>query len=279
MALARNGDVELFWESFGPEENPTLLLINGLGSQCVNYEVEWCEMFVARGLRVIRFDNRDVGLSTKLVDAGSPPYLLRDMALDAIAVLDAAGVARAHVMGLSMGGMIAQTLAIEHADRLVSLTSVMSTTGEAGYGAPDPAAMKMLLAPRATDRAAAIAASVAGMRVWATPAFADEDRWSALAERAYDRCNHPGGVARQIAAVGASGSRADGLRGARLPTLVMHGSEDKLIGPSGGERTAALIPGARFELIEGMGHDYPPPLWPRWVDLVASHVLASQVEA
>ena len=131
MAIARNGEVELYYETFGSPEDPTLLLVNGLGSQCINYEVPWCERFVAEGFRVVRFDNRDVGLSSKV--AGEP-YALADMALDAVAVLDALDVERAHVMGLSMGGMIVQRLAIDHPDRLLTMTSVMSRTGEPGFG-------------------------------------------------------------------------------------------------------------------------------------------------
>ena len=181
------------------------------------------------------------------------------------------GVERAHVMGLSMGGMIVQTLAIEHPERLLSMTSVMSSTGEREYGQSTPEAYAMLTAPPATDRESYVQRHIAGLRVYGSPEFADEERWRADAERAFDRAFAPDGVGRQFFAVGASGSRADGLRGVTVPTLVMHGSADTLITPSGGERTAELIPGARFELIEGMGHDYPPELWDRWVDLVTEH--------
>ena len=279
MAMAMNGNCEIFYESFGDPDDPTLMLVNGLGSQCINYHEDWCEMFVARGLRVVRFDNRDVGLSSKFddapVDANGTTYNLSDMAGDAIAVLDALGVERAHVMGLSMGGMIVQVLAIEHADRLLSMTSVMSRTGEPGYGESTPEAFALLTAPPATDRESYIANHIAGLRVWGSPAFADEARWRRDAERPFDRSFHPSGTGRQYRAVGGSAPRADRLRDVTTPSLVMHGDCDTLIDISGGLRTAELIPGARFEAIEGMGHDYPPQLWNRWVDLVSSFVSTS----
>ena len=268
MAMAINGSCEIYYESFGDPTDPTLLLVNGLGSQCVNYHEDWCEMFVARGLRVVRFDNRDVGLSSRV----DPGYVLSDMAADAIAVLDAIGVERAHVMGLSMGGMIVQTMAIEHPDRLLSMTSVMSRTGEPGFGESTPEAFVLLTAPPATDRESTIAASIAGLHVWGSPEFADENRWRRIAERAFDRSFDPAGVSRQFLAIGASPQRADRLREVTTPTLVMHGDSDTLIDISGGRRTAELIPGARFELIEGMGHDYPPQLWNKWVDLVSEFI-------
>jgi len=276
--IATNGDCQLYYESFGDPSDPTLLLVNGLGSQCINYRDAWCEMFAARGLRVVRFDNRDVGLSTSFdgapLDEQGAAYRLTDMAGDGIAVLDACGVERAHVMGLSMGGMIAQTMAIEHAPRLATMTSVMSRTGEPGYGESTPEALACLLAPPAADRDGYVAGHVAGLRVWGSPAYADEKRWRDDAARAFDRAFNPDGVTRQFFAVQASGARADGLRAVGVPTLVLHGDCDTLIDQSGGRRTAELIPGARFELIEGMGHDYPPQLWARWVDLVADHVLS-----
>jgi pimeloyl-ACP methyl ester carboxylesterase len=277
---ATNGDCELHYDTFGDPADPTLLMVNGLGSQCTNYADEWCELFAARGLHVIRFDNRDVGLSTSFagapVDASGAAYRLTDMADDAIAVLDACGVEQAHVMGLSMGGMIVQTLAIEHPERLLSMTSVMSTTGEPEYMKSSPEAYAVLTGPPATDRESYVANQIAGLRVFGSPAYADEARWRAAAEQSYDRSFTPDGTRRQFMAVGASGSRADGLRSVTTPTLVIHGSADTLIDPIGGRRTAELVPGARFELIDGMGHDYPPQLWERWVDLVAGHVFAAR---
>ena len=276
MATATNGDCELYYDAFGDPTDPTLLLVNGLGSQCINYADAWCEMFVVRGLHVVRYDNRDVGLSTSFagapVDEEGASYRISDMVDDGIAVLDACGVDRAHVMGLSMGGMIVQAMAIEHPERLLSMVSVMSTTGEPEYGQPTPEAWALLIADPPADRQAFVERHVEGMRVWGSPAFADEARWRADAERAADRSFDPSGTTRQFQAIRASGPRAERLASVTVPTLVLHGDCDTLIDQSGGRRTAELIPGARFELIEGMGHDYPPELWERWVDLVADHV-------
>jgi pimeloyl-ACP methyl ester carboxylesterase len=277
MPIATNGSCSIHYETFGSPDDPTLLLVNGLGSQCVNYEVEWCEMFVAAGFHVIRFDNRDVGLSTHFTDAPTDErgaaYRLTDMADDAVAVLDAAGVGRAHVMGLSMGGMIVQHLAIHHRDRLLSMVSVMSTTGEPDYGKSTPEAHAHLTGPPATDRDSAIANGVAGQRIWGSPEFRDDDRAAAIAARAFDRAFDPAGVGRQYLAIVTS-SWADALPGVTTPTLVVHGTADTLIDISGGRRTAELIPGARFVAIEGMGHDYPPELWQRWVDEISKFCLA-----
>jgi pimeloyl-ACP methyl ester carboxylesterase len=277
MAFASNGDCSIYFDTFGSPADPTLLMVNGLGSQCINYEDEWCEQFVEAGFHVVRFDNRDVGLSTTFDDApvgaDGATYHLTDMAADACVVLDAVGVSAAHVMGLSLGGMIVQTMAIEHPARVLSLTSVMSNTGEPEYGGSTPEAIAHLTRSAAADRASYIEGHVAGQRIWGSPAYADEARWRELAGRAYDRSFRPTGTRRQFLAAGMSGSRADGLRSLGVPTLVIHGDQDTLIDQSGGRRTAELVPGARFELIEGMGHDYPPELWPRWVELISGHAL------
>ena len=263
MSTARNGAIEIYYEEFGDPNAPTLLLVNGLGSQSLNYAVEWCQLFCDEGFRVVRFDNRDVGLSTK--PEGSV-YTLADMADDAIAVLDAVGADKAHVMGCSMGGMIVQRLAIDHPDRLVSMTSVMSRTGEAGYGDSSPEALEFLLAPPAPSRAAYIDRQVAALHVYGSkPEWLDDDAIRTRAAAAYDRCFYPEGTGRQMKAVAADGSRSAQLAGLDLPVLVIHGSRDTLIDPSGGRRTAALIPGARYVEIDGMGHDYPPPVWQEWV--------------
>ncbi len=276
---ANNGDCELYYETFGDPANATLLLVNGLDSQSTNYQDEWCRMFAAEGLQVVRFDNRDVGLSSSFegapLNADGAAYTLSDMVADGLAVLDAIGVERAHVMGLSMGGMIVQQMAIEHPERLLTMTSVMSTTGEDMYRKSSLRALELLMAPPATDREGAIQQWVDGLREWGTPEFADEARWRADAARSFDRGGVIGGSARQYSAVMDSGSRADGLRAVRVPTLVMHGDKDTIIDVIGGRRTAELIPAARFELIEGMGHDYPPQLWARWVALVVSHIRAN----
>ncbi len=291
MALAHNGSVEIYYETFGDPADPALVLVNGLGSQCINFRTEWCDRFAAKGFYVVRMDNRDVGLSTHFSDvspdlgaliaaltAGEPanaPYTLSDMAADVVAVLDDLGIDRAHVMGLSMGGMIVQTLAIEHPERLRSMTSVMSTTGELDVGESSPQARERLFGAPATDRESAIANHLAGLRIWGSPGKVDEDAQARFAGEAYDRAFDPAGVGRQIMAVTASGSRAEGLKHVLIPTLVMHGSADALIDPSGGRRTAELVPGARFVLMAGMGHDYPQAYWDEWVELVTEHARAA----
>jgi len=270
MPTAYNGDVELFFEVFGSATDPTLLLINGLGSQCINYDEQWCEKFGAQGYRVIRFDNRDAGLSSKLDERA---YALRDMAGDALAVLGAANVERAHVMGVSMGGMIAQRIAIDHGDRLLSLTSVMSSTGEPEYGQSSPEARAVVMAKPARTRDEYVDNQIAQRRVYGSkPEWIDEPYLRARAARAFDRCSCPAGIGRQMRAIMSDGDRADGLRTLTVPTLVMHGDRDTLIDPSGGRRTAELIPGARYVEIEGMGHDYPVAVWDRWVETWADFV-------
>jgi pimeloyl-ACP methyl ester carboxylesterase len=263
MSIARNGDVEIHYETFGDPTDPALVLVNGLGSQCINFDAEWCELFAAEGYRVIRFDNRDVGLSSKL---DGVDYSVSDMARDVLAVLDAEGIARAHVMGLSMGGMIVQRLAIDHPDRLLTMTSVMSRTGEPGYGDSAPEALAMLTAPPADSREEYIDNHVAAIAVYgSTPEWIDDDETRARAAAAYDRCFCPAGIGRQRAAVMRDGSRDEALRSVSVPALVMHGSRDPLIAPSGGRHTAEMIPNARYVEIEGLGHDYPRPVWKEWV--------------
>jgi pimeloyl-ACP methyl ester carboxylesterase len=263
MSTARNGAVEIYYEEFGDPDAPTLLLVNGLGSQCLNYDVSWCQLFCEEGFHVVRFDNRDVGLSTKLEGA---TYALVDMADDAIAVLDAVEVDNAHVMGCSMGGMIAQRLALNYPDRLLSLTSVMSRTGEPGYGESSEEALAFLLAPAAPSRAAYIDRQVAALHVYGSKSeWLDDDAIRARAAAAYNRCFCPEGVGRQMHAIMQDGSRSAELAELDLPALVIHGSRDTLIDPSGGRRTAEVIPGARYVEIDGMGHDYPPPVWKEWV--------------
>jgi len=263
VPTAHNGDVAIHYEAFGSADDPALLLVNGLGSQCINFAEAWCEKFASRGYQVVRFDNRDVGLSSKL---DGVEYALPDMALDGIAVLDAVGAPRAHVMGLSMGGMIVQRMAIDHPDRLLSMTSVMSGSGEAGFGASTPEALAFLTAPPATSREAHIDNHVAAIAVYGSnPEWIDEGDTRARAAAAYDRCFCPEGIGRQMRAVMADQPRADALREVTVPTLVIHGSRDTLIDASGGRRTAELIPGARYVEIDGLGHDYPPPVWDQWV--------------
>ena len=295
MAEATNGDVTIYYETFGDPGDPALLMVNGLGSQCIAYRSEWCQRFADRGLFVIRFDNRDVGLSTHFSDVAPDvvgvnaalaegrtpevPYRLADMADDAVAVLDALGIASAHVMGLSMGGMIVQQLAIDHPERVRSLTSVMSTTGDPDVGQASKEARALLFGPPASDRDGAIDRAVKGLSVWGSPDHQDRDRTAAIVGEAYDRCFDPAGQGRQLMGIMASPSRTEALGGVEVPALVLHGDQDRLVDISGGRRTADAIPGARFEVMEGMGHDYPPAYWDRWVDLVAKHAEAADARS
>lgn len=288
---ATNGDVELHHQSAGDPADPTLLLVSGLGSQCLSFDLELVGRFVDAGFHTVRFDNRDVGLSTKFADvtpnlrpvvealrAGETPdvpYLLSDMAADAAAVLDALGVDAAHVLGVSMGGMIAQTLAIEHPDRVLSLTSVMSTTGDRTVGRPTPEANALLMTPAGPTREDAVERMILGARTYGSPDHVDPERLARLAEAAYDRCFHPEGTGRQLMAITASGDRTERLRSVSAPTLVLHGDQDRLIDVSGGVATADAVPGAKLAVLEGMGHDLPPAYWDRIVDLVTEHAAAA----
>jgi pimeloyl-ACP methyl ester carboxylesterase len=272
MPTTANGPVSLYYETFGSEEDPTLLLVNGLGSQCINFKVELCQRFVERGFRVVRFDNRDVGLSSHL--KGGPKYNVDDMAADGFAVLDAVGAPEAHIAGWSMGGMIVQAMAIRDPQRVVSMTSVMSAPG-AIPGQRDPEVQDAFTAPAGTTRDEAAQRQLAGLRVWGSPACYDVERITADAHAAFDRCWDPEGRARQAMAIGSSPSRVEALGSLKLPVLVIHGDADRLVPLEGGKATAAAIPGARLEIIEGMGHDYPPQYWDRLVDLIAAHAQAA----
>jgi pimeloyl-ACP methyl ester carboxylesterase len=285
---AMNGQpIELEFVTFGADDGAPLLLINGFNGQLTGWSPSLVDALVTAGFRVIAFDNRDSGLSSKFdgvtVDvrgalraaragtAGPPvPYTLSDMAADAIAVLDAAGVATAHVLGVSMGGMIAQTVAIEHASRVRSLISVMSFTGEWEYGAPTPDASRVLLAPPLAERQAFIDASVL-TQVWQSKRWFDAEATRARAAEAFDRSFYPAGGPRQLAAIYASGSRAEALRSLRVPTLVIHGRDDTLIPPSGGMRTAELVPTATLLLLADMGHDLPVQLEPIVIAAITEH--------
>jgi pimeloyl-ACP methyl ester carboxylesterase len=272
MPTTANGDISLYYETFGADTDPVLLLVNGLGSQCINFKVELCERFAARGFRVVRFDNRDVGLSSHL--KGGPKYTVDDMAGDGFAVLDAVGADAAHIAGWSMGGMIVQAMALQHPERILSMTSVMSAPGPV-LGEREPDVMAAFMAPAARTRDEAAERHLEGLRAWGSPAAYDVERITADAHAAYDRCWDPEGRARQAMSVGASPSRVEALASLNVPTLVIHGDADRLVPLACGRATADAIPGARLEIIEGMGHDYPPMHWDRLVELITTHATAT----
>jgi pimeloyl-ACP methyl ester carboxylesterase len=274
--------ITLCYETFGDRLDPTALLIMGLGTQMVAWQKDFCQALVARGLHVVRFDNRDIGHSTHL--SGPPPtvaqllrrskraahYTLGDMADDAAALLEQLDLAPAHVIGASMGGMIAQTLAARHPASVRSLVSIMSNTGSLRNGQPALRIYPILLRRAPRERARFIAHME---RVFTTIGSRglprDPQDMVAIAGESYDRDHDPDGPGRQLAAIIASGDRTRELRGIRAPTLVIHGTADPLVSPSGGQATARAIPGARLMMIEGMGHDLPRAVWPRMIDAIA----------
>ncbi len=284
-SVTANG-VTIEYETTGDPGHPAILLVMGLGAQLIHWHDDFCTELAGRGFFVVRYDNRDVGLSTKT--EGPPPDLLAalqgdrsqatytvvDMAGDGVAVLDVLGVAAAHAVGVSMGGMIAQNMAIHHPDRVLSLCSIMSTpTGNMSSDPASPEANAALLRPPPASREEAIAVSVDGARVVGSPGFpVDEDQIRARAGLAYDRCFHPEGAARQLCAIIASGDWRPGLAKLDLPTLVIHGAADPLVRPSWGRATAEAIPGAELLVIEGMGHDLPRGAWDRIVEGILANI-------
>lgn len=267
--------INIAYQRIGNPDAPLVLLIMGLAAQSTNWPDAFCHALAERGLQVIRFDNRDAGLSTHMTDAPPPDlpsalagdlssasYTLSDMAADALGLLEALGFDKAHVVGASMGGAIAQTMAIEHPHRIRSLTSMMSSTGSRSVGQPWPDVLReMFTGPRPANRDEAIQQTLRIFRVIGSPLYpSDENEVAARAGRAYDRCYDPTGVARQAVASVASGDRTERLRGLAVPTLVIHGLADPMCDASGGRATAEAIPGAELVLIEGMGHDLPPGL-------------------
>ncbi|QIV81144.1 alpha/beta fold hydrolase [Mycolicibacterium frederiksbergense] len=278
---AKSGDLDIVYEDFGNEDDPAVLLIMGLGAQLVLWRKDFCEKLVNQGLRVIRFDNRDVGLSSKLPGAhsGAPliprmarslvgvkspaAYTLEDMADDTAALLDHLGLDRAHVVGGSMGGMIAQVFAARHAARTRSLGVIFSSNNRALLPPPGPRQLLALLQkPADTSRDAVIANTIRMTRIIGSPGFpVPEDKARADAIESYERSYCPAGVGRQFAAILGSGSLLPYNRQTSAPTVVIHGKADKLMRPSGGRAIARAIPGARLVLFDGMGHELPEPLW------------------
>jgi pimeloyl-ACP methyl ester carboxylesterase len=280
------GDVELCYETFGVPSDPAVLLFMGLGTQMIAWREEFCELLASRGFHVIRFDNRDIGRSTHMKgvkpptpaqllrrDARRATYDLEDMASDAAGLLECLGIEAAHVVGASMGGMIAQTLAGRHPERVLSLTSIMSTTGNRWKGQPAFKTFPFLLAKPPKDREHAAERAVKLFKVVGSPKFErDEDDLRELVYRSYERGGGDvSGTGRQLGAILASGDRTQALGNISAPTLVIHGTADKLVRSSGGKATANAIPGARLELIDGMGHDLPRDLWPRFAELIAEN--------
>jgi pimeloyl-ACP methyl ester carboxylesterase len=279
MPRAKNGSVEIEYQSFGDDRPEAILLVNGLGSQMTRWPEAFCAKLVARGYRAIRFDNRDTGLSSWPHEK----YTLADMANDAVAVLDAAGVARAHIAGVSMGGMIVQRLALDHPERVLSMTSIMSTTGAPEAFKSTPEAAAVLNEPPPDPKAdfeAFVANRMANAVTIGSPKYPwteDENRTRVIAE--YNRAFNPAGVARQMAAVRADGDRTAALRGLELPVVVLHGADDPLLMKVGGEATAAAIPGAELRIVPGMGHDLPPGLYDTFVDAITSAAARAKANA
>jgi pimeloyl-ACP methyl ester carboxylesterase len=288
--LARVGEIELCYETVGEEADPPLLLVMGLASQMLLWDDGFCRQLADRGFWVIRFDNRDIGRSTILCDAPTPTrrqllrrdpraasYSLDDMADDAAGLLDRLGVGAAHVVGASMGGMIAQLLAIRHPERVQSLVSIMSTTGNRRVGRTHLRLYPRLLRRRRLDRAGYVRDFLANYQAIGSRRYPpDPERFYALAERCFERGVHPEGVARQLAAIVAAPDRTPLLAQLRLPATVIHGDADRLVMPSGGRATAEAMPDARLVIIPGMGHDMPPALWPQIIDEIVRSVGRAQ---
>jgi pimeloyl-ACP methyl ester carboxylesterase len=286
--VTSNG-IEIVYDTFGELSAPPMLLIMGLGAQMIAWDEDFCAALAAQGYWVIRFDNRDIGLSTKLDEAGTPstlallkaqvqgeeipaPYTLRDMADDSAGLLEALEIEAAHLVGASMGGMIAQELAIHHPERVRTLTSIMSSSGNPELPPPKPEALSILVTPAPTDRAGYLEYAI---KTWATlsgPNFPlDEEYITRRAELSFERGLSVAGTARQLAAILASGSRKEALKSVTVPTLVIHGDADPLVPVEGGIDTADSIPGAELLIVEGMGHSLPPVLAPRVIEAIAGH--------
>jgi pimeloyl-ACP methyl ester carboxylesterase len=283
LAPVNNG-IEIAYQEIGDPGAEPLLLIMGLATQMLAWDEQLCSMLAERGFRVVRFDNRDIGRSTKVDSAGLPkrtdmllgrrrtaPYLLRDMAEDTTGLMDHLEIESAHMVGASMGGMIAQTVAIRHPERVRSLVSMMSTTGNRWFGIPTRKAFGTLFARPGTGREAAIEHTVKIFKTIGSPAYPmDEGYFRELAAASYDRSHSRAGVARQLHAITASGDRTAALERLRLPATVLHGGSDPLIRPQAGRATAKAIRDCHLRVFEGMGHDLPPDLWPEFVEEITA---------
>jgi pimeloyl-ACP methyl ester carboxylesterase len=295
--IARANGIDICYEIFGEPEAEPMLLIMGLGAQMVLWDDAFCQRLAARGFRVIRFDNRDIGQSSKLTGGKrltalellklrflrtpvAAPYKLRDMAQDTISLMDVLGIRSAHLVGASMGGMIAQEIAITFPERLRSLTSIMSTTGNPKVPPPSREAAAMLMAPPPATRDEYIVRFAQNWKILRVGSFPEDEALDrSRAERTYDRGLNPAGVGRQLRAILASGSRKERLRSVRTPTLVIHGTVDPLVHPMGGQDTAASIPGAKLMMVEGMGHAIPVPMWPQIIGAIDEHARRAAAKA
>ena len=291
--IAHVGDIDIAYETFGDPSDPALLLVMGLATQMIAWQDDFCAQLADRGFYVIRFDNRDVGRSTAMRDLPVPTlpqlvlrskkvagYTLSDMAADAVGLLDELGVEKAHVVGASMGGMIAQTIAIEHPERVLSLASLMSNTGARWTGQPKLATYRVLLGVPPKERDAFVEHVLAMYRIIGSKGFdRNEDDLRDMAGRSFDRGRNPAGSGRQLGAIIASGDRTAQLRRLDVPTVVVHGTADRLVNPSGGRATAKAIPGARFVPIAGMGHDLPRGAWPQLIRAITENAARAAAPA
>jgi pimeloyl-ACP methyl ester carboxylesterase len=276
MPVVESNGIELCFEVSGEVADPVLVMVHGHGAQLISWDDDLVAAFVGLGLRVVRFDHRDAGLSTHLDHLATPDpfaivggdhssvaYRIDDLADDVAGLLDALGVAQAHVLGVSMGGMVAQSFAIRHALRTRSLTSIMSSPDPVTAGTPAPEIIEQWMRPAPTTREAVIAESLESWRANGSPTLGFDEPWAAeLIARQYDRAYDPAGVARQLGAIVAGPDRRPGLAALDVPTLVVHGSIDPILTVEGGEATARAVPGARLVVVEGMGHDLPRAMWP-----------------
>jgi pimeloyl-ACP methyl ester carboxylesterase len=276
MPRARSNRIEIEYDTFGRPSAAPLLLISGLGAQMTSWDEEFCELLAGKGFHVIRFDNRDAGLST-CMEAGRE-YTLDDMGADAVGLLDALGIRAAHVVGVSMGGFIAQLVALDYPERVLTLTSIMSGPNGEDHVSPTPEAMALLVAPPAQTRADRVAMGLLAKQRLLGPAdpFDEEYERSRIA-LAVDRAYNPAGMARQLQAITSTSSRVPRLRALKTPTLVIHGDADILVPAENGRRVAEAIPGARWIEVPGMGHDIPKRVWSQVVDAIAE--LARQSSA
>lgn len=275
--------IEIVYDSFGDPSDPAMLLLMGLGQQMIAWDEAFCRMLAAEGYWVIRSDHRDVGHSSRFDGAGVPnllalmqgeavevPYTLDDMANDAVGLLEALEVGGAHLVGVSMGGMIAQLIAINHPERVYTLTSIMSATGYPPAHLPKPEAAMLLFSPSPEERSAYIEHMLNTWRILSGQVFHfDEDHWRDFLGKVYERGRYPEGFGRQLAAIYASGSRKESLRSVMVPTLVIHGDADPLVRVESGVETAETIPGAKLMIIEGMGHHLHPEAWQQIVKAIA----------